>query len=115
MAIITNYKLMDAACCAVHAAGLRALVYTVNDAGRARQLIALGIDGIVTDAVDRFLTGAVAADFGSSRGAFARECNRQRTVIASASNNATVAVESRPDCACRCPCKGDERARLREE
>ena len=38
----------------VHAAGLRALVYTVNAPARAQQLEALGIDGIVTDAVDRF-------------------------------------------------------------
>jgi len=37
-----------------HAAERRALVYTVNDAARARELIALGIDGIVTDAVDLF-------------------------------------------------------------
>jgi len=38
----------------VRAAGLRALVYTVNDPDEARRLEALGIDGIVTDAVDRF-------------------------------------------------------------
>ncbi|MCG3188159.1 MAG: Glycerophosphodiester phosphodiesterase, cytoplasmic [Burkholderiaceae bacterium] len=55
VAIVTNHKLMDAALCAqVHAAGRRALVYTVNDAARARELVALGIDGIVTDAVDVF-------------------------------------------------------------
>jgi glycerophosphoryl diester phosphodiesterase len=55
VAIITNHKLMDAALLAqIHAAGRRALVYTVNDAARARELIALGIDGIVTDAVDLF-------------------------------------------------------------
>jgi len=53
VAIVTNHKLMDAALIAqIHAAGRRALVYTVNDAARARELIALGIDGIVTDAVD---------------------------------------------------------------
>jgi glycerophosphoryl diester phosphodiesterase len=46
---------MDAALIArLHGAGLRALVYTVNDAGDARRLIALGIDGVITDAVDRF-------------------------------------------------------------
>ena len=55
VAIITNHKLMDAALLAqIHAAERRALVYTVNDAPRARELIALGIDGIVTDAVDLF-------------------------------------------------------------
>jgi len=46
---------MDAALLAqIHAAGRRALVYTVNEAARARELVALGIDGIVTDAVDLF-------------------------------------------------------------
>ncbi|HEY6513530.1 MAG TPA: glycerophosphodiester phosphodiesterase [Burkholderiaceae bacterium] len=55
VAVITNHTLMDAALLAqVHAAGQRALVYTVNDTARARELIALGIDGIVTDAVDLF-------------------------------------------------------------
>ena len=55
VAIITNHTLMDAALLAqIHAAERRALVYTVNDAARARELVALGIDGIVTDAVDLF-------------------------------------------------------------
>ena len=55
VAIITNHKLMDAALLAqIHAAGQRALVYTVNDPARARELRALGIDGLVTDAVDVF-------------------------------------------------------------
>jgi len=55
VAIITNHRLMDAALLSqIHAAGRRALVYTVNDAARARELIAIGIDGIVTDAVDLF-------------------------------------------------------------
>ena len=55
VAIITNHKLMDTALIArIRAAGRHALVYTVNDAARARELIALSIDGIVTDAVDRF-------------------------------------------------------------
>ena len=35
-------------------AGLRALCYTVNDPVDARRLLALGVDGIITDAVDRF-------------------------------------------------------------
>lgn len=34
--------------------GWRALCYTVNDPSEARRLIRLGIDGIITDAVDRF-------------------------------------------------------------
>ncbi|HEX6017778.1 MAG TPA: glycerophosphodiester phosphodiesterase [Burkholderiaceae bacterium] len=55
VAIITNHKLMDSALCdQIHSGDRRALVYTVNDAARARELIALGIDGIVTDAVDMF-------------------------------------------------------------
>jgi glycerophosphoryl diester phosphodiesterase len=53
VAIITDHKLMDATLLGrIHTAGRRALVYTVNDAARARELIAIGIDGIVTDAVD---------------------------------------------------------------
>ncbi len=56
VAVITDHKLMDAALIArLHAAGQRALVYTVNEPERARQLLAIGIDGIVTDAVDRFV------------------------------------------------------------
>jgi glycerophosphoryl diester phosphodiesterase len=53
-AIITNHQLMSAELLQqIHGAGRRALVYTVNDAARAGALIALGIDGLVTDAVDR--------------------------------------------------------------
>ena len=55
VAVVTDHRLMDATVIArLHTAGLRALVYTVNDAERAKQLLALGIDGIITDAVDRF-------------------------------------------------------------
>ena len=54
-AVVTAYGLMDAASIErVHAAGLRALVYTVNDPAEVQRLCALGIDGIITDAVDRF-------------------------------------------------------------
>ena len=53
VAIITNHQMMDAVLLdAIHRGGRRALVYTVNDTARADELIALGIDGIVTDAVD---------------------------------------------------------------
>ena len=38
----------------VHAAGLRALSYTVNDEAVARCLMELGTDGIITDRVDLF-------------------------------------------------------------
>jgi glycerophosphoryl diester phosphodiesterase len=55
VAVVTNHKLMDSAVIAqLHGAGLRALVYTVNDDASAQRLLALGIDGIITDAVDRF-------------------------------------------------------------
>lgn len=58
VAVVANYHLMDAALVAeLHGAGLRALVYTVNDPAPARQLVALGVDGLVTDAVDRFSPG----------------------------------------------------------
>jgi glycerophosphoryl diester phosphodiesterase len=54
-AVICNYGLWDAATVAqVHAAGMRALSYTVNDESVARWLAGLGTDGIVTDRVDRF-------------------------------------------------------------
>ena len=55
VAVITNYRLMDKALIErLHARGWRALVYTVNDAAIAQRLIGDGIDGIITDAVDRF-------------------------------------------------------------
>jgi glycerophosphoryl diester phosphodiesterase len=55
VALITDHKLMGAALLArIHAAGMRAMVYTVNDAARAQALRSWGIDGMVTDAVDRF-------------------------------------------------------------
>jgi len=58
VAVVTNYNLMDASLIArLHGAGLRALCYTVNDPAEAQRLVALGIDGIITDAVDRFSPG----------------------------------------------------------
>ncbi|MBX3643647.1 MAG: glycerophosphodiester phosphodiesterase [Rubrivivax sp.] len=54
VALITDHRLMDEALVRrLHGAGLRALVYTVNDATRAQALLDFGVDGIVTDAVDR--------------------------------------------------------------
>lgn len=54
-AVVTHHALMDAALIAqLHGAGLRALCYTVNDPPEARRLVGLGIDGLITDAVDRF-------------------------------------------------------------
>lgn len=55
-AIVTNYRLMDAALVAkARQAGWRTLVYTVNEPADAHRLLSLGIDGIITDAVDRFV------------------------------------------------------------
>jgi glycerophosphoryl diester phosphodiesterase len=54
-AIVSTYASMDATVATrLHAAGMRALVYTVNDPAEVLRLRLLGIDGIVTDAVDRF-------------------------------------------------------------
>ena len=61
-AIVSAYAAMDAAVVAqLHAAGMRALVYTVNDPAEVVRLISLGIDGIITDAVDRFSPASVDA------------------------------------------------------
>ena len=58
-AVITNYALMDKALIEqLHAAGLKALVYTVNDPASADWLVGNGVDGIITDAVDRFSPAA---------------------------------------------------------
>jgi glycerophosphoryl diester phosphodiesterase len=55
VAVITHHRLMDSALVAqLRANGWRALCYTVNEPADADRLLALGIDGIVTDAVDRF-------------------------------------------------------------
>ena len=35
-------------------AGLRALAYTVNETASAERLIGLGLDGLITDRIDRF-------------------------------------------------------------
>lgn len=55
VAVITNHPVMDSSVLdRLHAAGMRGLCYTVNDAAEAQRLLDLGIDGIVTDAIDRF-------------------------------------------------------------
>lgn len=38
----------------VHGAGMRALAYTVNEPQEAERLWALGLDGLITDRIDRF-------------------------------------------------------------
>jgi glycerophosphoryl diester phosphodiesterase len=59
VAVVSNFRLMDAALLAqLHGAGLRALCYTVNEVEDAQRLRALGVDGLITDAVDRFSPAA---------------------------------------------------------
>lgn len=55
VAVVCNHALWDSTSVAqVHAAGLRALSYTVNTGTDAQRLIALGTDGIITDRIDLF-------------------------------------------------------------
>jgi len=55
VAVVLDHRLVDApVLAAIHGAGMRGVVYTVNDPTEARRLNALGIDGIITDAIDRF-------------------------------------------------------------
>jgi glycerophosphoryl diester phosphodiesterase len=61
--VVMQYALLDAGVLqALRGAGLAACVYTVNDPAEARRLDRLGVDSIVTDAVDRFSPGAALAD-----------------------------------------------------
>jgi glycerophosphoryl diester phosphodiesterase len=63
VAVVANHALVDEALVAqLHAGGLRALCYTVNDPAEARRLVGLGIDGLITDAVDRFSPGMLVHD-----------------------------------------------------
>jgi glycerophosphoryl diester phosphodiesterase len=63
VAVVTNYTLADAALLArVHGAGMKALCYTVNDPASVQWLLRAGIDGIITDAVDRFSPGDAVAN-----------------------------------------------------
>ena len=58
-AVVTAHALMDGSVITrLHRAGMRAMVYTVNDAADAARLLALGIDAIITDAIDRFAPAA---------------------------------------------------------
>ncbi len=55
VAVVAHHPSFDAAVIdGLHAAGLRAMSYTVNDPFTAQRLVGLGIDGLITDAVDRF-------------------------------------------------------------
>lgn len=58
VALVAWHEALDeAAIAGAHAAGLRVLAYTVNDPVRARQLEQWGLDGLITDAVDRIPAG----------------------------------------------------------
>lgn len=53
VAVVCEHRSLDRpGIAALHAAGLRALSYTVNEADEARRLIAAGIDGLITDRLD---------------------------------------------------------------
>jgi glycerophosphoryl diester phosphodiesterase len=63
VAVVTNHALMDAALIGrLHDTGLRGLCYTPNDPPDVRRLVALGVDGLITDAVDRFSPGSAVHD-----------------------------------------------------
>jgi len=52
---VANHKLLDRTLIEqLHGHGWRSLAYTVNDEAVARRLLESGIDGLITDAVDRF-------------------------------------------------------------
>jgi glycerophosphoryl diester phosphodiesterase len=54
VAVDLNHQLLDRSLIEQsHAAGLRVLTYTVNDPERAMFLESLGVDGLITDAIDR--------------------------------------------------------------
>lgn len=55
VAVVCHHPLWDATTVKqAHAAGLRCLSYTVNEAAEAQRLLHLGLDGIITDRVDLF-------------------------------------------------------------
>jgi glycerophosphoryl diester phosphodiesterase len=55
VAVVANYRLFNGEMVArLHAANQWALCYTVNDESSARALLGMGLDGLITDAVDRF-------------------------------------------------------------
>ena len=59
VAIVAHHSLWDAPLVErVHAAGMHTLAYTVNDDAVARRLLAIDLDGLITDAVDHFSPSA---------------------------------------------------------
>ena len=60
-AVVTHHPLMDAALVQrLHAAGMRALVYTVNAPADLAAMRAAGVDGVITDEVERYAADARA-------------------------------------------------------
>lgn len=56
VAVVARHNLFDEIMVAdLQSAGLRALAYTVNDSDAAKRLQTLGLVGLITDAVDRFI------------------------------------------------------------
>jgi glycerophosphoryl diester phosphodiesterase len=56
VAVVANHKLFNQELVdRLRRAGLRALAYTVNDEAVAGALLGLGLDGLITDAVDHFV------------------------------------------------------------
>jgi glycerophosphoryl diester phosphodiesterase len=61
-AVVTHHSLMDAALVrGLHQAGMRALVYTVNRPEDLAAMRAAGVDGVITDEVERHGADAIAA------------------------------------------------------
>ncbi|MBP0628957.1 MULTISPECIES: glycerophosphodiester phosphodiesterase [unclassified Cupriavidus] len=59
VALDANYRELDeGVIAAAHAAGYRVLSYTVNDPAKAAQLLDWGLDGLITDAVDKIAPGS---------------------------------------------------------
>jgi glycerophosphoryl diester phosphodiesterase len=62
VAVVTHHRRMDAALVRrLHAAGMRALVYTVNAYADLAAMRAAGVDGVITDEVERYGPEARAA------------------------------------------------------
>ncbi|MBX3635825.1 MAG: glycerophosphodiester phosphodiesterase [Rubrivivax sp.] len=62
VAAVARHDLIDAALVAqLHSAGMQLLAYTVNEPEVARRLHALGVCGLISDAVDRFAPALRAA------------------------------------------------------
>ena len=67
-AVVTHHSLMTAALVRrLHQAGMRALVYTVNKLTDVSDMQTAGVDGIITDEVERF-SGDARAMHGSNAG-----------------------------------------------